>query len=544
MKRDRRRPSKPRTSAHPLERLHPAAAGIDCGSAEHVVTVPPDRDPDPVQSVATFTGDLHRLADWLAACRITHVAMEATGVYWIPIFEILETRGFQVILVNARHIKNVPGRKTDVTDAEWIRDLHILGLLRGSFRPADDIVVLRGYLRHRATLIESAAALVQRMQKALVQMNLQLPLVVSDITGVTGLRILRDIVAGQRDPHQAAHHRDYRCHASEADIVAALTGHYRAEHLFALQQNLELFDTYQRQLAACDAAVETYLTQLAARLPEPASPLPAARRRQKPRNNEPRFDVRTPLHHLTGVDVSQIDGLGPYNTLRVLAEIGTDMSRWPTEQHFTSWLTLAPHNKISGGRLLSSRTPPSANRAAAIFRLAAVNVGRMQTALGAFYRRLAYRVGKPKAVTATARKLAILVCRSLRYGLVYADPGADAYNRQQRNRVVRNLKQRAATLGLQLVDRATGEVLGGSSFLGASAGRLRLAHGPPPSRGVRPACAPRSLFIAKALRDQLVEPLQMRLFNRDALDIPVSHRRRVLRILDQEVPLIVGADEK
>ena len=462
MKRDRRRPPKPRTSAHPLERLHPHAAGLDCGSAEHVVAVPPDRDPAPVQSFATFTGDLHRLADWLTACRVTHVAMEATGVYWIPVFEILETRGFQVILVNARHIKHVPGRKTDVSDAEWIRDLHILGLLRGSFRPADDIVVLRGYLRHRATLIESAAALVQRMQKALVQMNLQLPLVVSDITGVTGLRILRDIVAGQRDPQQLARHRDYRCRASEADIVGALTGHYRAEHLFALQQNLELFDTYQRQLAACDAAVETYLTHLAARLPAPTSPLPAARRRQKPRNNEPRFDVRTPLHHLTGVDVSQVDAIGPYNTLRLLAEIGTDMTRWATEQHFTSWLTLAPRNKISGGRLLSSRTPPSANRAAAIFRLAAVNVGRMQTALGAFYRRLAYRVGKAKAVTATARKLAILVYRTLRYGLVYVDPGADTYNRQQRDRVVRTLKHRAATLGFELVNRATGEVLEGA----------------------------------------------------------------------------------
>ena len=200
MKRDRRRPPKPRTSPHALERLHPNAAGIDCGSAEHVVAVPPDRDPRPVQPFATFTGDLHRLADWLAACRVTHVAMEATGVYWIPVFEILETRGFQVILVNARHIKNVPGRKTDVCDAEWIRDLHILGLLRGSFRPADDIVVLRGFLRHRATLIESAGALIQRMQKALVQMNLQLPLVVSDIAGVTGLRILRDIVGGAARP--------------------------------------------------------------------------------------------------------------------------------------------------------------------------------------------------------------------------------------------------------------------------------------------------------------------------------------------------------
>lgn len=463
MKRHRRRPSpKPRTSPHVLERLHPHAAGIDCGSAEHFVAVPPDRDPTAVRSFPTFTADLYRLADWLTACRVTHVAMEATGVYWIPIFEILDARGFQVILVNARHVKNLPGRKSDVSDCEWLRDLHILGLLRGSFRPADGIVALRGYLRHRATLIESAGSLVQRMQKALVQMNLQLPLVVSDITGVTGLRILRDIVAGHRDPHQLAAHRDYRCRASEAEIVAALTGHYRAEHVFVLQQNLELFDIYQRQLTACDVAIEAHLEQLAATTAPPTSPLPATRRRQKPRENEPRFDLRTPLHQLTGVDLSQIDGIGPYNALRLLSEIGTDMTRWPTDKHFTSWLTLAPHNKVSGGRLLSSRTQPSANRAAAILRLAAMNLGRTQTALGAFYRRVAFRIGKAKAVTATARKLAILIYRTLKEGLVYADPGAETYDTQHRTHVLRRLRQRAANLGFGLVNLTTGEVAEGT----------------------------------------------------------------------------------
>jgi transposase len=388
--------------------------------------------------------------------------MEATGVYWIPIFEILDARGFQVILVNARHVKNLPGRKSDVLDCEWLRDLHILGLLRGSFRPADGIVALRGYLRHRATLIESTGSLVQRMQKALVQMNLQLPLVVSDITGVTGLRILRDIVAGHRDPHQLAAHRDYRCRASEAEIVAALTGHYRDEHVFVLQQNLELFDVYQRQLTACDVAIEAHLAQLAATTTPPASPLPAARRRQKPRENEPRFELRTPLHQLTGVDLSQIDGIGPYNALRLLSEIGTDMTRWPTDKHFTSWLTLAPHNKVSGGRLLSSRTQPSANRAAAILRLAAMNLGRTQTALGAFYRRVAFRIGKAKAVTATARKLAILIYRTLKDGLIYADPGADAYDTQHRTHVLRRLRQRARNLGFGLIDLSTGEVAEGA----------------------------------------------------------------------------------
>jgi transposase len=443
--------------------LHPDAAGIDCGSAEHFVAVPPDRDATPVRSFATFTGDLHRLADWLRACRVTHVAMEATGVYWIPVFEILDAHGFQVILVNARHVKNLPGRKSDVSDCEWLRDLHILGLLRGSFRPADGIVALRGYLRHRTTLIESTGDLVRRMQKALIQMNIQLPLVVSDITGVTGLRILRDIVAGQRDPARLAQHRDYRCRASEAEIVAALTGNYRAEHLFVLQQNLELFDVYQQQLAACDTAIERHLAQLTATVTAPTTPLPPTRRRRSAREkNQPRFDVRSPLHALTGADLSQIDGMGPYNALRLLSEIGTDMSRWPTEKHFTSWLTLAPHNKISGGRLLSSRTQPSANRAATIFRLAAMNLGRTQTALGAFHRRLAFRVGKAKAITATARKLAVLVYRTLKGGFVYADPGAEAYDAQHRTHILRRLRQRAQNLGFGLVDLSTGEVIDGA----------------------------------------------------------------------------------
>jgi transposase len=464
MKRNRRRPSpKPRTSPAALERLHPDAAGIDCGAAEHFVAVPTDRDPLSVRAFATFTGDLHRLADWLTTCRVTHVAMEATGVYWIPVFEILEARGFHVILVNARHVKHVPGRKSDVSDCEWLRDLHILGLLRGSFRPADGIVALRGYLRHRATLIECSAALIQRMQKALVQMNLQLPRVVTDITGVTGLRILRDIVAGHRDPTHLARHRDYRCHASEAEIVAALTGNYRPEHLFVLQQNLELFDVHQQQLAACDTAIEAHLAQLTAKATAPTTPLPARRPRHKPRINEPRFDLRTPLHQLTGADLSQIDGIGPYNALRLLSEIGTDMSRWPTDKHFTSWLALAPNNKISGGRLLSSRTQPSANRAATMFRLAAMNIGRTQTALGAFYRRLAFRIGKAKAVTATARKLAVLVYRTLKDGLVYADPGAEAYEARHRTHVLRRLRQRAQNLGFDLIDRSTGEVISGGT---------------------------------------------------------------------------------
>ena len=462
MKHNHRRPSagKGRVSPTLLEQLNPNVAGIDCGSADHYVAVPPDRDPQPVHSFKTFTTDLERLADWLTACRVTSVAMESTGVYWIPVFEILEARGLHVVLVNARHVKNVPGRKSDVTDCEWIRDLHSVGLLRGSFRPTDAIVALRAYLRHRHTLIESAGMYIQRMQKALVQMNLQLPLVVSDITGVTGLRILRDIVAGRRDPVQLAEHRDPRLRASKADIIAALTGNYRAEHLFVLQQNLALFDTCQAQLAACDHAIEAHLQTLTAQVPPPATPLPAARVKKRLSPTEPRFDIRAPLHQLTGgVDLTQIDGLGPHTALKLLAEIGTDMRRWPTEKHFTSWLTLAPNNKISGGRLLGSRTAPSANRAAAILRMAAMAVGRTQTALGAFYRRLAVRIGKPQAITATARKLAVLVYRALSGTLVYCDPGAHAYDDQQRTRTLRHLRRKATALGFALVHCDSGEVL-------------------------------------------------------------------------------------
>jgi transposase len=442
-----------------LKRMNPNAAGIDCGSAEHYVAVPADRDPAPVQAFPTVTAGLHRLADWLTRCRITTVALESTGVYWIPLYEILEARGFDVVLVNAQHVKHVPGRKTDVVDCQWLQELHSVGLLRASFRPTAEIAALRAYMRHRETLVQNSAIHVQRMQKALLEMNLQLPTVISDVKGDTGLRIVRAIVAGTTDPRALAQHRDPRCHASEAELIAALTGNYRPEHVFVLQQNLELFDAYQRQLASCDVAIEAHLHTVAAKAPAPADPLPTARKRKRPRENEPRFDIRTPLHHLTGVDLTQLDAIGPYSALRLLAEIGTDMSRWPTEKHFTSWLTLAPHNKISGGRLLSSKTLPAANRAAGILRMSAMSLGRTDTALGAFYRRLAYRVGKAKAITATARKLAILVYRTLKDGLVYRDAGAAAYDAQHRERLVRRLRRNAADLGFTVLDRTTGEVL-------------------------------------------------------------------------------------
>ena len=462
--RSRSRQASGKKAKHPslLKRINRNAAGIDCGSEAHYVAVPPERDPEPVCSFKTFTADLHRLADWLEACKIKTVAMESTGVYWIPIFEILEERGFEVVLVNSRHIKNVPGRKTDVLDCQWIQELHSVGLLRGSFRPAAEIASLRAYLRHREKLVQGAASHIQRMQKVLVQMNLQLHNVISDITGVTGMRILRDIVAGVTDPMVLASHRDYRCRASVQQIAASLTGNYRAEHLFVLRQNLELFDAFQRQIQTCDGEIESLLRTLAAKQRRPKAPVPSPRCKPKFCDNEPRFEIRDPLYRLAGADLTQIDSIGPYTALKLIAEIGADMTRWPTEKHFTSWLTLAPKNKITGGRLISSRTQPSANRAATALRMCAMVVGRTSTALGAYYRRIAYRIGKPKAITATARKLAILVYRTLKGDLDYNDPGAQAYEEHHRARTLRNLRNRARTLGFGLVNVETGELLDGS----------------------------------------------------------------------------------
>jgi transposase len=442
-----------------LTRVHAGAAGLDVGATFHVVAVPPDRAEESVRTFRSFTGDLHRLAAWLKEVGIATIAMESTGVYWIPVFEILEAHGFEVLLVNARDVKNVPGRKTDVNDAQWLQQLHEYGLLRGSFRPHDNIVRLRAILRHRERLIDQAASHIQHMQKALMQMNVQLHHVVTDITGVTGLKIIRAIVSGVRNPASLAQHRDVRCKESVETLREALTGNYRAEHVFALRHALELYDFIQTKVAECDVEIEAALSSLNSERTAPVAPIPPVRHAGA--RNEPKFDVRGSLYTLLGADLSQIHGLGPYTVLRLVAECGDDMRKWPTSKHFTSWLTLAPGNKISGGRVLSSKTRRSSNRAAALLRIAAVNIGKTQTALGAFYRRLAARLGKAKAVTATARKLAVLFYNALRFGLTYADAGADYYEQRYRQRVLDNLQRRARQLGYMLVDSpATGSAGG------------------------------------------------------------------------------------
>ncbi len=436
--------------------VHPHAAGIDIGATFHVVAVSPECDPIPVRQFQSFTTDLHRLSRWLREVGVTSVAMESTGVYWIPVFEILESDGFEVILVNARDVKQVPGRKSDYNDAQWIQKLHQFGLLRASFRPSERIAGLRAYLRHRERLIEYGAAHIQHMQKALMQMNLQLHHVVSDITGVTGMRIIRDIISGERSAATLATHRDNRCGKSEETIAAALTGNYRDEHVFALKQAVELYDFYQERIEECDKEIERAVAGLNQEKASPDTPLPKARRRTKHRN-EPDFAMRDALYTLTGVDLTQINGFGPYTALRLVGECGDDMSKWPTQKHFTSWLSLSPGNKISGGKILSSKTGRTKNRATTLLRIAAVNVGKTETALGAFCRRLAARVGKAKAVTATARKLAILFYSLMKHGKAYVEPGAEYYETQYRNRVVLNLKKRAKRLGYELVANAVPE---------------------------------------------------------------------------------------
>ena len=430
------------------QQRHLNAAGIDVGATSHFVAVPADRSEQPVQGFEAFTADLYRLADWLAECGVEAVAMESTGVYWIPLFGVLEERGFEVMLVDPRRIKNVPGRKTDVLDCQWLQQLHTYGLLSGAFRPDEDIRRLRSYLRQWAMLVENATQHVQHMQKALTQMNVKLHHVIRDITGKTGMDIIEVIVKGERNPRRLARLRDPRTKSDERTIAKSLRGHWRKEHLFELTQALELYRTYQAKIAECDLEIETQLDRFEDRSDgEPPSPN-GKRGNQK---NAPRFDVHGHLYRMTGVDLTRIDGVEAYTALKVISEVGTDMSRWPTAKHFASWLGLSPNNRITGGRVISSRTKASANRAAAALRLAANALHRSDSALGAFLRRKKAHLGAPKAITATAHKLARIIYCMLRYGQQFVDAGAEYYESQYRHRALRAAQQRAAQLGYQLV---------------------------------------------------------------------------------------------
>ena len=442
------------SSAKPagLSQLNLNAAGIDVGATSHFVAVPADRAEQPVREFEAFTADLYRLADWLAECGVETVAMESTGVYWIPLFGVLEERGFRVMLVDPRRIKNVPGRKTDVLDCQWLLQLHTYGLLSGAFRPDGDIRRLRSYLRQRAMLVEYASYHIQHMHKALTQMNVKLQHVIRDITGKTGMDIIKAIVGGERNPRTLARLRDPRIKSDEATIAKSLQGHWREEHIFELTQALELYRAYQARIAECDREIEAQLERF-----EDSSdgepPAPNGKKRNQ--KNAPRFDVQGQLYRMTGVDLTRINGVDAYTALNVVSEIGTDMTKWPSAKHFASWLGLSPNNRVTGGKVI--RTKPSGNRAAAALRLAANALHRSDSALGAFLRRKKAHLGAPKAITATAHKLACVIYSMLRHGQEYVDAGAEYYETQYQQRALRAAKRRAAQLGYQLVPMSRGD---------------------------------------------------------------------------------------
>lgn len=439
-----------------LEHINKMAAGIDIGSSSHFVAVPEGCSEVSVREFPSFTTDLYALSDWLEACGIETVAMESTGVYWIPLYELLESRGFEVKLVDARHVKNVSGRKTDVLDCQWLQQLHTYGLLNGAFRPNEQICVLRAYMRQRSMLIKQASTHIQHMQKALSQMNLQLHHVISDVTGETGMRIIRAMVAGERDPMILASYRDKRCKNSIEIIAKSLTGHYREEHIFSLTQAVELYDAYKDKLKACEDKIETQLASFEA-YPEEKQALlnNTAKKKSKAHcKNKLSFDVSSHLIRMTGVDLTSIPGIEASTALKIISEIGLDLNRWKGPKQFASWLGLCPGNKVSGGKRLGGKSKRTSSNAASALRIAASTLHSSQSALGAFFRRLKSRLGAPKATTAAAHKIAIIMFNMLKHHVEYNEVGQDYYEKQYRERMIKNLSFRAKTLGFELTEIA------------------------------------------------------------------------------------------
>jgi transposase len=456
-----------------LEVVHPNAAGIDIGNESHFVAVPPDRDEQPVREFLCFTTDLHAMAQWLKSCGIQTVAMQSTGVYWMAVYDVLEQYGLDVFLVNARHTRNLPGRKSDVQECQWLMKLHTFGLLQNSFRPAEQIRRVRAVWRLRERHVDEVSRSIQHMQKALTTMNLQLANVISDVTGQTGLAILRAIAVGERDAERLAKHRDPRIKASQEEIVASLQGHWDEGALFELQQALDAYDFYRRQIVECDAKLQQCLEALpdGARPqaegedqggPEAASKAITAtdgkshkKKRRGGRNkNLPSFDVASELKRIYSVDLTRIDGIDVMKSQTILAELGTDFSHWPTEDHFASWLQLCPRKDISGGKVLRHVPDNGKNRVAAALRMAASTLLRSRSYLGAKYRTLRMRLGAAKAVKAMARHLACLVYRLITRGQEYVDRGQQAYEEQHTARQIHILQRKAAILGLALVPQA------------------------------------------------------------------------------------------
>ena len=443
-----------------LEVCHPNAAGIDLGSTEHYVAAPPGSDPEGqnVRCFRSHTPGLRAMAAWLLKCGVDTVAMETTGVYWVPAFEILENAELKVFLVHAGHLKYVPGRKTDVLDCEWIQEVHTFGLLSSCFRPEQDIVYLRTLVRQRRTLVEQASQHILHMQKALDQMNVQVHRAVTDITGKTGMSIIRSILAGNHDPETLASYRNPRCKHSVAEIAKALSGNFRQDYLFTLRQALESYDHANAQMIACDLEIEAALGRIESKIDPTAKPVPPRRGRLKPQGNEPKFELREHLYRIHGQDLTQIEGIQATTVLDITSEVGTDMSRWPTVKHFCSWLALCPGNRKTGGVNKSSKSRKSANRAAAAFRRAASSLSRSRGPLGSYYRRMKRNLDTAEVVTAVAHKLARIYFSMLVNDVKYKPELHEEDPEKTRNRALKRLFKRAKSLGYIVVNPTTGEV--------------------------------------------------------------------------------------
>jgi transposase len=449
--------------------VHPNAAGIDIGSGSHFVAVPPDRDEQPVREFGSCTADLMRMAEWLQRCRIETVAMQATGVYWFSVYDVLEQHGLEVFLVNAAHTRNIPGRKTDVQESQWLMKLHTYGLLRNSFRPPEEIRKVRTVWRLRDRHVKEAGRCIQHMQKALTTMNVQLANAISDVSGITGLAIVRAILGGERDPQKLAAFRDRRIKASSEEIVRSLEGMWQEDALFELQQAVDSYDFTQKQIRECDEKLQQYLQALPDRPPAapqdgpsetgdaPGKEAPGRKRKTKKRKqarNAPSFDLAAELTRIYGVDVTSLDGIDVMTVQTVLAELGTDFSAWPTEDHFASWLNLTPKRDVSGGKVIRHVREPAKNRVAASFRIAASTLLHSDSYLGARFRHLRMRLGTPKAIKAMARYLACLVYRLVTRGQVWLDQGPKRFEERHQERQMSALQRHAARLGFQLVPAA------------------------------------------------------------------------------------------
>src|SRR5689334_764102 len=437
-----------------LEVVHPHAAGIDIGNESHYVAVPPTRDRQPVRHFGCTTVELKALAEWLKQCGIQTVAMQSTGVYWIAVYDILETAGLDVYLVNARDTKNLPGRKSDVQESQWLMKLHTYGLLRNSFRPSQEIRTMRTYWRQRNDLVRAAGRHIQRMQKALTQMNIQLANVLSDVSGMTEQAIVKAILAGERDPYQLAALRNWRVKSSAEEIAGSLEGNWQEDLLFVLQQEQDGYEFCQKQMAECDQQLQQYLQQQEDR--SHGASLPQEKRkerlRKKKKGNAPQFDLRAELFHMTGTDLTQIDGIDVTTTMTILSEAGWDMSKWKTEHHFVSWLRLCPDNRVSGDKIIGKGRLPTNNRVTNALRMAASTLRLSNTYLGAQFRRLRTKLGAPVAIKAMAAKLARLVYRMLRHGMTFVDRGGEFYDAQHRKLQINYLKRKAANLGFQIIE--------------------------------------------------------------------------------------------